>query len=74
MAPEIMQLKKYDAKVISLYLNSDYVNLLETYACNSPSSPNLNRLIYGALVQYYINLLLEKPHSTETIKYRYQVT
>lgn len=67
MAPEIMQLQKYDAKVIFIFYCVDSISAYSPVCFNLRSK---NRRIYGVLVQYYFNWLPGKHHSLELTRYR----
>lgn len=72
MAPEIMQLQKYDAKVMVISHTRQDSSCLSALCLKLlPSNLTLiRRQIFGVLVLFYFSSLLGKLHSLETIKYK----
>jgi len=71
MAPEIMQLQKYDAKV-RLFVSIYHIGHSYTISCLKSSL--LHRQISGVLVLYYFNLWQAEPLLQETAKFRFCIS
>lgn len=74
MAPEIMQMQKYDAKVIvTTHLKTSLLSS-HTWNCCPLTLILICRQISGVSVLFYFSSLLGKLHSMETIKSRFDET